>query len=149
MTDDPHRLQRFIDAQNEANTYGRALTELRAGRKRSHWMWFVFPQLSGLGHSPTALVYAISSLAEASAYLAHPLLGPRLLDCTRALTQITGSSAREILGETDAMKLRSSMTLFAHAAPHEPLFREVLGQYFDGTPDAASEQLLRATQKAT
>jgi uncharacterized protein (DUF1810 family) len=148
MTDDPHRLQRFVDAQNDANTYERALSELRAGHKRSHWMWFVFPQISGLGHSPMAVGYAISSLAEASAYLDHPLLGPRLLDCTRALARITGSSAHEILGATDALKLRSSMTLFAHAAPHEPLFRAVLGQYFDGMPDAATEQLLRATPKA-
>lgn len=142
MTDDPHRLQRFVEAQNEASTYERALSELRAGRKRSHWMWFVFPQIAGLGHSTNALAYAISSLEEASAYLAHPLLGPRLLECTRALTQLTGASAREILGDIDAMKLRSSMTLFANAAPHEPLFRQVLDRYFDGIADEATEQRL-------
>jgi len=142
MTDDPHRLQRFIDAQNEAGTYERALSELRAGRKRSHWMWFVFPQIAGLGHSPTAVTYAISSVSEARAYLAHPLLGARLLECTRALTQITGASAHQILGDIDAIKLRSSMTLFANAAPHEPLFRQVLDRYFDGIADEATEQRL-------
>jgi uncharacterized protein (DUF1810 family) len=142
MTDDPHRLQRFIDAQNEAGTYERALSELRAGRKRSHWMWFVFPQIAGLGHSPTAVTYAISSVSEARAYLAHTLLGARLLECTRALTQITGASAHQILGDIDAIKLRSSMTLFANAAPHEPLFRQVLDRYFDGIADEATEQRL-------
>jgi uncharacterized protein (DUF1810 family) len=140
MTDDPYQLQRFIDAQEQANTYERALSELRAGRKRSHWMWFVFPQIAGLGHSPNAMAYAISSLAEASAYLAHPVLGPRLLECTRALTEITGATAGEILGDTDAMKLRSSMTLFARAAPHEPLFRQVLDRYFEGRTDDTTER---------
>jgi uncharacterized protein (DUF1810 family) len=142
MTDDPHRLQRFIDAQGEADTYERALSELRAGHKTSHWVWFVFPQIAGLGHSPNAMAYAISSLAEASAYLAHPLLGPRLLECTRALMDIRGATAGEILGEIDAMKLRSSMTLFAHAAPREPLFRQILDRYFDGAADDATEQRL-------
>jgi uncharacterized protein (DUF1810 family) len=142
MTEDPYRLQRFIDAQEEASTYETALSELRAGRKTSHWMWFVFPQIAGLGHSPTAVTYALSSLAEASAYLAHPVLGPRLLECTRALTEITGASGNEILGEIDAIKLRSSMTLFAHAAPHEPLFRQVLDRYFAGVADEATEQRL-------
>lgn len=142
MSHDPDRLQRFVDAQNEGNTYERALAELRAGRKRSHWIWFVFPQIAGLGRSPTAVAYAISSLSEASAYLAHPVLGPRLLQCTRALTQIAAASAGEILGDIDAMKLRSSMTLFAHAAPHEPLFQQVLDRYFDGVADAATEQRL-------
>jgi uncharacterized protein (DUF1810 family) len=142
MTEDPHRLQRFIDAQDQANTYETALSELRAGRKTSHWMWFVLPQIAGLGHSPTAVAYALSSLAEARAYLEHPLLGPRLLECTRALTEITGANASEILGEIDAIKLRSSMTLFAHAAPHEPLFGQVLDRYFDGVADEATEQRL-------
>jgi uncharacterized protein (DUF1810 family) len=142
MSQDPHRLQRFVAAQDEANTYAHALSELRAGRKTSHWMWLVFPQIAGLGHSPTAVAYAIASLAEARAYLAHPLLGPRLLDCTRALMQVEGSSAEEILGGIDAIKLRSSMTLFAHAAPSEPLFRQVLDRYFDGVADEATEQLL-------
>ncbi len=144
VTEDPYRLRRFTDAQDEGGTYERALSELRAGRKTGHWMWFVFPQIAGLGRSPTAVAYAISSLAEAKAYLADPLLGPRLLACTRALAEIDGMSASEILGEIDAIKLRSSMTLFAHAAPHEPLFRQVLDRYFDGTMDAATEQRLDA-----
>jgi uncharacterized protein (DUF1810 family) len=142
MTEDPYRLQRFIDAQDEANIYERALSELRAGRKSSHWMWFVFPQIAGLGRSSTAVTYAISSLAEASAYLADPVLGPRLLECTRALTEIARASAGEILGDIDAMKLRSSMTLFARAAPHQPLFRQVLDRYFEGRPDEATERRL-------
>jgi uncharacterized protein (DUF1810 family) len=144
MTDDPHDLQRFIAAQDAAGTYERALTELRAGRKRSHWMWFVFPQIAGLGRSPNARTYAISSLAEAKAYIADPLLGPRLLECTRALLALTGGDAVEILGEIDAVKLRSSMTLFATAAPHEPLFGQVLDRYFDGAPDVATAQRLRS-----
>jgi uncharacterized protein (DUF1810 family) len=142
MADDPFQLQRFTDAQDEANAYERALSELRTGRKTSHWMWFVFPQIAGLGHSPMAMAYAISSPAEASAYLAHPVLGTRLLECTRTLTQLTTSSASEILGEVDTIKLRSSMTLFARAAPYEPLFRQVLDQYFDGITDDATERRL-------
>jgi uncharacterized protein (DUF1810 family) len=139
---DPHELRRFIRAQDEGATYERAVAELRAGRKTSHWMWFVFPQIAGLGRSPMAQRYAIATLDEARAYLAHPLLGPRLLDCARILTELTGRTAREVLGETDAMKLRSSMTLFAHAAPDEPLFGEVLDLYFDGIRDEATEQRL-------
>ena len=139
---DSYDLERFVAAQDAGGTYDHATAELRAGRKTSHWMWFVFPQIAGLGHSPMAMAYAISSPAEASAYLAHPVLGTRLLECTRALTQLTASSAIEILGEVDAMKLRSSMTLFAHAAPHEPLFRQVLDQYFDGIADEATERRL-------
>jgi uncharacterized protein (DUF1810 family) len=135
-------LQRFVDAQDQAGTYARALAELRAGRKQSHWMWFVFPQIAGLGHSPTAQAYAIASLDQARAYLEHPVLGPRLLECTRALAGLSGRSAGAVLGDVDAMKLRSSMTLFAHAAPDEPLFRAVLDQYFDGVADAATEQRL-------
>jgi uncharacterized protein (DUF1810 family) len=142
MSEDPYRLRRFVAAQDEANTYERALSELRAGRKTSHWMWFVFPQIAGLGHSPTAVAYAIASLDEARAYLDHPLLGPRLLDCTRALMQVKGCSAEEILGAIDAIKLRSSMTLFAHAAPSEPLFRQVLDRYFNGVADEAAERRL-------
>lgn len=142
MTDDPHRLQRFVDAQNQADTYERALSELRAGRKTGHWMWFVFPQIAGLGHSPTAMTYAISSLEEARAYLANPLLGARLRECTRALTELDGASAVDVLGTVDAMKLRSSMTLFARAAPDEPLFRQVLDRYFVGAADEATERRL-------
>jgi uncharacterized protein (DUF1810 family) len=142
LTDDPYDLQRFIAAQDAAGTYERALSELRAGHKRSHWIWFVFPQVAGLGNSPNARTYAISSLAEAKAYAADPLLGPRLLECARALLAIEGKSAPEILGEIDAIKLCSSMTLFAAAAPGEPLFGEVLDRYFDGAADAATERRL-------
>jgi uncharacterized protein (DUF1810 family) len=142
MTNDPYDLQRFIAAQDAAGTYERALSELRTGRKRSHWIWFVFPQIAGLGHSDNARTYAISSLAEAKAYAADPLLGPRLLECARALLAIEGKSAPEILGEIDAIKLCSSMTLFASAAPHEPLFGQVLDRYFDGAADAATMQRL-------
>jgi uncharacterized protein (DUF1810 family) len=105
-------------------------------------MWFVFPQIAGLGHSPNAQTYTISSLAEANAYIADPVLGVRLLECTRTLIALEGASAVEILGEIDAIKLRSSMTLFATAAPHEPLFRQILDRYFDGAADVATEQRL-------
>jgi uncharacterized protein (DUF1810 family) len=142
MTEDPHRLQRFVDAQDRAGTYAQALAELRAGRKQSHWMWFVFPQLRDLGRSPTAKAYGIGSLAEAEAYLGHPVLGPRLRECAGALTERTGKSAHEIFGSVDAVKLRSSMTLFAHATPAEPLFRRVLEQYYEGSADEATERLL-------
>jgi uncharacterized protein (DUF1810 family) len=142
MNDDPFRLQRFLDAQEAGGTYHRALSELLAAHKRSHWMWFVFPQIAGLGHSPTAVAYAISSLEEARAYLAHPVLGPRLLECSRALLDAEGASAEEILGEIDAMKLRSSMTLFARAAPEERLFGSVLKRFFDGADDEATVQSL-------
>jgi uncharacterized protein (DUF1810 family) len=134
------QLQRFVAAQDADGAYERALTELRAGRKTSHWMWFVFPQVAGLGRSPMAMTYAIVSLDEARAYLAHPVLGPRLRDCARALLTHTGPSAREILGEVDAVKLRSSMTLFARAAPGELLFQEVLDRYFAGARDEATER---------
>jgi uncharacterized protein (DUF1810 family) len=140
MTTDPHDLQRFVEAQNRAGTYGQALAELRAGRKTSHWMWFVFPQLAGLGTSAMARTYAIGSLAEAEAYLDHPTLGPRLRECTRALTAHTDRSARDILGEIDAVKLRSSMTLFARAAPDERIFRQVLDRFYDGARDERTEE---------
>jgi uncharacterized protein (DUF1810 family) len=142
VIDDTHDLQRFVAVQDATGTYERALSELRAGHKTSHWMWFVFPQIAGLGHSSNARTYAISSLAEAKAYIADPVLGPRLLECTRTLIALEGTSAVEILGEIDAVKLRSSMTLFAAAAPDEPLFRQVLDRYFDGKTDAATEQRL-------
>jgi uncharacterized protein (DUF1810 family) len=135
-------LQRFLDAQGGGGTYDRALAELRAGRKRSHWMWFVFPQIAGLGRSPMAQAYAISSLAEARAYLEHPVLGPRLRECAKALLELDGASAEEVLGGIDAVKLRSSMTLFARAAPQEPLFEQVLERYYAGEPDEATDRLL-------
>jgi uncharacterized protein (DUF1810 family) len=142
--DDPHQLQRFVTAQADGGTYEAAVSELRAGRKRSHWMWFVFPQIAGLGQSSMSKRYAISSLEEAEAYLAHPILGPRLIECARILTDTRDRSADDIFGGIDAMKLRSSMTLFAHAAPDDPVFREVLDQYFGGIADDRTERLLRA-----
>jgi uncharacterized protein (DUF1810 family) len=137
-------LQRFLEAQDSGGTYERALAELRAGRKRSHWMWFVFPQLAGLGHSATSKRYAISSLAEARAYAEHPVLGPRLRDCALALAGLDAGSAEAVLGAVDAIKLRSSMTLFALAAPENPVFEQVLARYFNGQPDPLTEGLLRS-----
>lgn len=141
---DRYRLHRFIAAQDARGTYGRAISQLRAGRKVSHWMWFVFPQIAGLGRSSTAQEYAIASLDEARAYLAHPVLGPRLLECAGILTALRGLTADEIFGETDAMKLRSSMTLFARAAPAQPLFEQVLEHYFGGSQDAGTLERLPA-----
>jgi uncharacterized protein (DUF1810 family) len=140
---DPYRLRRFESAQNRG-TYDAAVTELRAGRKASHWMWFIFPQIAGLGHSSMSRTYAISSLSEAEAYLTHPVLGPRLIECARILTELTGRTAEEIFGATDAMKLRSSMTLFARAAPDNALFQQVLDDYFDGIADIATERRLES-----
>jgi uncharacterized protein (DUF1810 family) len=138
--EDEH-LDRFVAAQ--AGTYAQALAELKAGRKQSHWMWFVFPQFAGLGRSPTAIFYAIASLAEARAYLAHSLLGPRLLACTAAVLAHRGRSAEAIFGVVDAMKLKSSMTLFEAAADDPAPFAAVLDAFFDGTRDAATLDLLR------
>ncbi len=142
MSEDPFALARFVRAQDEAGTYERALAELRAGRKRSHWMWFVFPQLAGLGSSAMAQRYAIGSLAEARAYLADPVLGVRLRECARALLGLREIGAEEVLGSVDALKLRSSMTLFAIADPGEALFSEVLRRYFDAATDERTEQAL-------
>ena len=139
-TEDPYNLERFVAAQDAGGTYDRAVAELRAGRKTSHWMWFVFPQIAGLGFSPTSRTYAITSLDEAWAYLAHPVLGPRLTDSAAILADLEGRSAERIFGDVDAQKLRSSMTLFMHAAPGEAVFRQVLDQYFGGLPDPATEQ---------
>jgi uncharacterized protein (DUF1810 family) len=136
--DDPHRLERFVRAQDSNGTFQRAVAELRAGSKVSHWMWFVFPQIAGLGLSAMSQRYAISSLAEARAYLDHPVLGTRLVECATILAATDGKSAVEILGHVDAMKLRSSMTLFAAAAPDQPAFGAVLTKYFGGTPDEAT-----------
>jgi uncharacterized protein (DUF1810 family) len=139
-TEDPYDLQRFVSAQDTGGTYDRAVAELRAGRKTSHWMWFVFPQIAGLGFSPTSRTYAITSLEEARAYLKHPILGPRLTESVAILADLAGRSAEQIFGDLDAQKLRSSITLFMHAAPGEPVFRQVLDQYFGGVPDPATEQ---------
>ena len=137
--EDPYHLQRFVAAQDAGRTYDHAAAELRTGRKTSHWMWFVFPQIAGLGYSPASRMYAITSLEEARAYLAHPVLGARLIECATILTGLTGRTAEQILGEVDALKLRSSITLFMCAAPREPVFRQVLDQYFGGEPDSATE----------
>jgi uncharacterized protein (DUF1810 family) len=141
--DDPYDLVRFETAQNAGGTYQRAITELREGSKRSHWMWFVFPQLAGLGQSPTSRRYAISSLDEARAYLRHPVLGPRLLECAEAVAGLEGRTAVQIFGGIDARKLHSSMTLFLRANPEESVFREVLSTYFEGLPDPATDRLLK------
>ena len=141
-TPDPHDLQRFVDAQDDLRTYDTALAELRAGRKRSHWMWFVLPQLAGLGMSSTAQHFGIHGLAEARAYLAHPVLGPRLRDCAGALADLDTADPVAVLGPVDALKLRSSMTLFSRAEPGEPVFRQVLEQYYDGAEDPATVSLL-------
>jgi uncharacterized protein (DUF1810 family) len=150
IQDDPYQLARFVTAQDRGGTYQRALAELRGGFKVSHWIWFVFPQIAGLGLSEMAREYAISSLAEARAYLAHPVLGPRLSESAGALLAARGASgksgasgtrgksAEEILGPVDAMKVRSSMTLFQAAAPDEAIFGDVLGQYFGGRADEAT-----------
>jgi len=136
--DDPFHLERFVRAQDDRGVFAAALRELQEGRKRSHWMWFVFPQIAGLGRSSTAQYYAISSMAEAKAYLAHPVLGPRLVDGARALTALPGSDPVAVLGGIYAQKLRSSMTLFARADPEARVFRDVLDQYFSGQEDDAT-----------
>jgi uncharacterized protein (DUF1810 family) len=135
---DPYRLDRFTKAQDQNGTYQRAAAELRAGRKVSHWMWFVFPQIEGLGFSPISREYAISSLAEARAYLAHPVLGQRLVEIAAIVAGTEGKTAEQIFGPVDALKLRSSMTLFSKAQPDEPVFAEILDKYFDGRPDEAT-----------
>ena len=139
---DPYDLDRFVRAQDLDGTYERVTAELRRGQKVSHWMWFVFPQIAGLGHSPTSRRYAISSLDEARAYLQHPVLGPRLAECSGIVAATKGRSAPQIFAHVDAQKLRSSMTLFWRAAPDRPVFRQVLDLYFDGLPDAATDDLL-------
>lgn len=140
--DDPYSLARFLTAQNAGGIYDRATGELRRGRKTSHWMWFVFPQIAGLGKSQMSRTYAISSLHEARAYLEHPVLGPRLLECTGIVANTPAATAEQIFGSIDARKLHSSMTLFLRAEPAQPLFKQVLGRYFDGLPDSATDQSL-------
>jgi uncharacterized protein (DUF1810 family) len=131
-------LERFVRAQDDGGTYEAAVAELRSGRKRGHWMWFVFPQVAGLGSSPMAQQFALSGLAEARAYLAHPVLGPRLAEAARVLTGLPGGDPVAVLGPVDALKLRSSMTLFARAAGGEPVFADVLAQYYGGAEDPAT-----------
>lgn len=139
---DPFDLQRFVDAQ--APVFDAACEELRAGRKTGHWMWFVFPQLRGLGRSAVAVAFGIASLAEARAYLAHPLLGRRLERCTRLVLAVHGRSLHQIFGSPDDLKFRSCMTLFARAADDRDLFDEALRRYCDGQADAATTRLLAA-----
>jgi uncharacterized protein (DUF1810 family) len=140
MSGDVFRLSRFLEAQEEC--FPDALAELRAGRKESHWMWFVFPQIEGLGHSPTACRFAIRNAEEARAYLDHPVLGPRLLKCCVALKAVEGRSAWDILGSPDDMKLRSCMTLFAAVALDPSPFKAVLKKYYDGEPDWRTLEIL-------
>jgi uncharacterized protein (DUF1810 family) len=137
---DPFDLKRFVDAQEPV--YGDVVDELRAGRKRSHWMWFVFPQLRGLGGSAMAARFGIASLQEARAYLSHELLGPRLRECTQLVNQVQGRSAEEIFGSPDDLKLRSSMTLFAHATEDNHDFIAVLDTYYDGHQDRLTVERL-------
>lgn len=135
------RLDRFVDAQQLV--YRAVVEELRAGQKASHWMWFVFPQITGLGYSLKAWQYGITSLDEARSYLAHPVLGPRLRECARLVLDVPNRTAIEIFGSIDAKKLRSCMTLFMHAAPDEPVFPAVLDRFFDGHADPLTEEWLR------
>lgn len=142
---DPYNLHRFVDAQ--APVYSRVLAELRAGQKQSHWMWFVFPQLTGLGRSPIAQKFAIGSLDEAKVYLEHEVLGPRLRECTRLVIAAAGRPLGEILGYPDDLKFRSSMTLFDRATREDDSeFREALRVFFDGAPDARTLELLGISQ---
>jgi uncharacterized protein (DUF1810 family) len=129
-------LQRFVEAQ--APIYPQVCKELRAGRKESHWMWFIFPQVAGLGQSPTSIQFAILSVEEAEAYLAHPVLGPRLRECAKLALDVEGRTARQIFGVVDEMKFRSSMTLFTKAAPDVTVFQQCLDKYFGGAPDPAT-----------
>lgn len=138
--DDPFALDRFVQAQ--APVYDEVVAELRACRKRTHWMWFVFPQLAGLGHSSMAQYYGIATLAEAQAYLAHPVLGPRLRECCALVLAAPGQDAHRIFGSPDDVKFRSCVTLFQRAAPGEPLFGQCLDRYFGGAPDAQTLALL-------
>jgi uncharacterized protein (DUF1810 family) len=138
--DDPFDLKRFADAQS--TEYDDALAELRAGRKRGHWIWFIFPQLKGLGRSAASEYYGIGSVEEARAYLRHPVLGTRLKECTEMVNRIEGSTVEEIFGFPDNLKFRSSMTLFARAAEDGSPFETALEKYFDGEPDAKTIELL-------
>lgn len=139
-SDDPFELSRFLSAQQ--GVYARALTEIKEGAKRSHWMWFVFPQIDGLGSSPTSKRYAIRGKTEARAYLSHPVLGKRLRECAAALLAVNGRTASQIFGYPDDLKLKSSMTLFATVSDDDPVFARVLERYYGGDRDAATLGLL-------
>ena len=138
-------LERFIDAQS--GIHDQAIDEIRRGRKQSHWMWFIFPQFAGLGSSETSRYFAIKSRGEAEAYLAHPVLGSRLLECARAVLDVQNRSAVEIFGPIDAMKLRSSATLFAAISPSGSLFHQIIDRYFDGWHDDTTRDLIRASEQ--
>lgn len=140
---DPHNLERFLAAQDENGTFEEAIAELRGGHKTSHWMWFVFPQLIGLGRSPMSRRFAIASLDEARAYLAHPVLGARIRTCASTVAGSERPTAEAIFGELDASKLRSSMTLFLRASPEDRVFADVLDRFFAGEADPATDRLLR------
>jgi uncharacterized protein (DUF1810 family) len=142
MAGDDFNLQRFVGAQDRDGAYDRALAELRAGRKRSHWIWFVFPQIEGLGSSEPARFYAISSLQEAAAYIEHPVLGPRLSEAAEAMLALPERDSATVLGGLDALKLRSSMTLFSHVEEAARVCRRVLDQFYGGVADEATERLL-------
>ena len=133
MDDDPYDLNRFVEAQR--GDYATALEEITRGQKESHWMWYIFPQFEGLGFSPTSRRYAIKSVPEARAYLQHPVLGPRLIECAAAALRLDGRSALDVFGSPDDQKLRSSATLFAHVSPPGSVFEQLLGKFFQGVPD--------------
>ncbi len=137
----PYDLERFMAAQEYV--YDRVLGELRSGRKTGHWIWFIFPQVAGLGHSDTSRYFAIGSPDEARAYLAHPVLGARVRECARIILETEGRTAEDIFGPTDAMKVRSCMTLFHRVAPDDPVFAQVLDRYYDGVADQATDERLR------
>jgi uncharacterized protein (DUF1810 family) len=139
-------LDRFLSAQH--GVYPGVVDELRRGRKTGHWIWFIFPQIAGLGRSSTSQHYAIASLDEATAFLAHPVLGARLRECARLVLDVRGHTAEEIFGSLDAMKVRSSMTLFHRAAPDEPVFAEVLDRYYAGAADSATDARLGSSEIA-
>jgi uncharacterized protein (DUF1810 family) len=140
VMNDPYDLERFVDAQNPV--FKQVCAELREGRKQSHWMWFVFPQIEGLGHSWMAAKFAISSQDEARAYLRHPILGPRLIECTRLVNAVAERSIEEIFGYPDDLKFRSCVTLFAHVAPENEVFADALQKYFGGEPDRSTLELV-------
>jgi uncharacterized protein (DUF1810 family) len=142
MRDDPYDLDRFVRAQER--DHARALAEVRIGSKRTHWMWYIFPQLDGLAHSATSKRYGIRSLDEAMAFLNHPVLGPRLLECAEAAVRVDGRSAREIFGSPDDLKLRSCATLFACVSPADSVFERLLGKYYGGVRDERTLALLRS-----
>jgi uncharacterized protein (DUF1810 family) len=146
MQDDPFDLARYVDAQRD--DYERALSEIRSGHKDTHWMWYIFPQLDGLGSSPTARRYSIKSLPEASAYLAHPVLGARLLECSETVLSVEGLSALDIFGHPDDWKLRSCATLFVAVSKPDSVFHRILEKYFGGQPDDKTLRLLAKHRNA-